>query len=234
MSENKKKINVKELIKSLLPIIILLCVAIVLTVIFLPEIRALGTEEGRESFKSFIDSLGIFGWLFGLLIVLLQIFIAFIPGEPVELIMGYAFGPWLGTFICLLGSFIGAAVIYIAVKKLGMPFIKRVLGNDDLTKYKFLSNEKRIEFVTLLLFLIPGTPKDVLLYIIPLTPINPVKYLFISTFARIPSIVSSTFLGDSVADGDYLVAIIVFLATALVSVLGLILGNKYLERKNKS
>lgn len=234
MSENKKKINVKELIKSLLPIIILLCVAIVLTVIFLPEIRALGTEEGRESFKSFIDSLGIFGWFFGLLIVLLQIFIAFIPGEPVELIMGYTFGPWLGTFICLLGSFIGAAVIYIAVKKLGMPFIKRVLGNDDLTKYKFLSNEKRIEFVTLLLFLIPGTPKDVLLYIIPLTPINPAKYLFISTFARIPSIVSSTFLGDSVADGDYLVAIIVFLATALVSVLGLILGNKYLEHKNKS
>lgn len=233
MEENKEKINVKELIKSLLPILVLLCVAIVLTVIFLPEIRALGTDEGRESFKSFIDGLGVFGWLFGLLIVLLQIFIAFIPGEPVELIMGYTFGSWLGTFICLLGSFIGAAVIYVAVKKLGMPFIKRALGNDDLTRYKFLSNERQIELVTLLLFLIPGTPKDVLLYLIPLTPINPIKYLLIVTFARIPSIVSSTFLGDSVANGDYLVAIIVFLITAVISILGLVLGNKYIERKNQ-
>lgn len=231
--KDNKKIDLKELLKNSIPIIIFIALMAVLTVILWPYIEGLATEEGREQFKNWIDGLGFGGWLVTLGIQLLQIFVALIPGEPVEIMLGYVWGPWLGTFTCLLGIFIGTATIYFLVRKLGMKFVKKVVGTDDLTKYKFLSNKNKVELTVFILFFIPGTPKDALTYIAPFAPINPVKYLLIATFARIPSIVTSTIMGGSLADGDFLVAIIVFVITAIISLLGIIFGNRFIERKQK-
>ena len=228
---SRKRFDVLGMIKNYLPVIIFIIIMAVLTVVFWPYIVELSTDEGREAFKSFVDDMGFGGWLITLGIQLLQIFIALIPGEPVELMLGYVWGPWLGTITCLIGVFIGTAVIYLAVRKLGMPFVKKMVGTDDLTRYKFLSDKNKVELTVFILFFIPGTPKDALTYIAPIAPINPVKYLLIATFARIPSIVTSTILGDRIAEGDYMMAIVVFLITALISVLGIILGNKFIKAK---
>lgn len=229
--KDNKKIDLKEILKNSIPILIFIAIMAVLTVIFWPYIEGLATEEGREQFKNWIDGLGFGGWLVTLGIQLLQIFVALIPGEPVELVIGYVWGPWLGMLTCLIGIFIGTATIYFLVRKLGMKFVKKVVGTDDLTKYKFLSNKNKVEITVFILFFIPGTPKDALTYIAPFAPIHPVKYLLIATFARIPSIITSTILGGSIADGDYVLAVIVFVITAIISLLGIIFGNKFIERK---
>ena len=233
MKDKNNKLNIKELLKNSVPILIFVALMIVLTVVLWPYIERLATEEGRTQFKAWIDGLGFGGWLVTLGIQLLQIFVAFIPGEPVELMLGYVWGPWLGTFTCLLGIFIGTLTIFLLVRKLGMKFVKKMVGTDDLRKYKFLSNQNRVDLTVFILFFIPGTPKDALTYIAPIAPIGAVKYLLISTFARIPSIITSTLLGDSIADGDYLMAIIVFAITALISILGIIFGNKFIERRQE-
>lgn len=238
MEENKekhvKKLSAIEILKMAAPLIIFAAVMAILTVVFLPEIKVLATPEGRASFKSFADGIGILGWLVTLGIQLLQIFVALIPGEPVELMLGYVWGPWLGTLTCLIGIFIGTTLIYLMVKKLGVPFVRRIVGERDLSRYKFLSDKKKIELTVFILFFIPGTPKDALTYIAPLAPINPVSYILIATFARIPSVVTSTILGGSIAKGDYVMAIIVFGVTAIISVLGIIFGNKYVENREKN
>lgn len=226
-----KKINIKELIKNSIPIIIFIALMVVLTVILWPYIQDLATEEGRAEFKAWVDGLGFGGWLVTLGIQLLQIFVAFIPGEPVELMLGYVWGPWLGTLTCLIGIFIGTLTIFLLVRKLGMKFVKKVVGTDDLTKYRFLSDKNKVELTVFILFFIPGTPKDALTYIAPIAPIQPIKYLIIATLARFPSIITSTILGDSIAEGDYVLAVIVFVITALISVLGIIFGNKFIERR---
>ena len=233
MNERQKRFDIKGIIKSSLPIIIFIAVMVILTVILWPKIDVLTTEEGREAFKGWVDGLGFGGWLVTLGIQLLQIFVAFIPGEPVELMLGYVWGPWLGTLTCLIGIFIGTATIYFLVRRLGRRFVRNFVGEDDLTKYRFLSDKNKVEITIFILFFIPGTPKDALTYIAPIAPIHPVKYLLIATFARIPSIITSTILGDSVAEGNYILAIVVFVITALISLLGIIFGNKYIERRQK-
>ncbi len=229
--EEKKKLNIKELIKNSLPIIIFILLLLALTWIFWPYVKALGTEEGRKAFGAWVDGLGFGGWLVTLGIQLLQIFVAFIPGEPVELLLGYIWGPWLGMLTCLVGIFIGTLTIFLLVRRLGMRFVRKIVGTDDLTKYKFLSDKNKVELTVFILFFIPGTPKDALTYIAPIAPISPMKYLLIATFARIPSIITSTLLGDSIADGDYLMAVIVFAVTALISVLGIVFGNRFIAKK---
>ena len=228
----KVKFSFQNTLKNLLPIALFLALIVILTIVFLPEIKLLGTEAGRENFKEWVDGLGFFGWLATLGIQLLQIFVAFIPGEPVELALGYVWGPWLGTLTCLLGIFIGTSIIYFFVKKLGKPFVTRMVGERDITKFKFLSTKSRAELTVFILFFIPGTPKDALTYIAPIAPIPTASYLLITTLARIPSIITSTILGDSVAKGNYLLAVIVFAITAVISVLGIILGNKFVERRS--
>ena len=226
-----KSIDIKSLIKNALPIIFFVLIMGILTLILWPYIQGLATEEGRAEFKAWVDGLGFGGWLVTLGIQLLQIFIALIPGEPVELMLGYVWGPWLGTLTCLLGIFIGTLTIFLLVRKLGMKFVRKVVGTDDLTKYKFLSDKNKVEITIFILFFIPGTPKDALTYIAPIAPISPIKYLLIATFARIPSIITSTLLGDSIAEGDYLLAIIVFAITAAISITGIVFGNKYIEKR---
>ena len=236
-NENKEKrpkvnFSVKNIIKNSLPIVVFLILMLALTLAFLPEIKKLATDEGREAFKAWVDGLGFWGWLATLGIQLLQIFVAFIPGEPVELVLGYVWGPWLGTFTCLLGIFIGTAVIYLFARKLGKKFVARIVGEGDLSKYKFLNSKTRAELTVFILFFIPGTPKDALTYIAPIAPIPSVAYLLITTLARIPSVITSTLLGDSIAEGNYLMAIIVFVITAIISILGIVFGNKYVERRS--
>ena len=227
----EKRLNIKELLKNSIPIIIFIALMGILTLVCLPYIQELATEEGRAQFKEWVDGLGFWGWLVTLGIQLLQIFVAFIPGEPVELMLGYVWGPWLGTFTCFLGIFIGTLTIFLLVRKLGSGFVQKMVGSDDLARYKFLSDKNKLELTVFILFFIPGTPKDALTYVVPLAPISALKYLLIATFARFPSIITSTILGDRIAEGDYTMAIVVFVITAVISVLGILLGNRFVNAK---
>lgn len=234
MRDEEKKEKRKRLIKAISAVSLIAAVFIGLTLAFLPRIMSLSTEEGRSEFAAWIDGLGFGGWLVTLGIQVLQIILAFLPGEPIELMLGIVWGPWLGTATCLLGIFIGTLLIFLAVRKFGTPFVRRIVGERDLTKYKFLNDPRKIDITVFILFFIPGTPKDALTYIIPLMPMKASKYLLISTFARIPSVVTSTFLGDSIAEGNYLAAIIVFAVTAVISVAGVLFGNYYVTHRNKN
>jgi uncharacterized membrane protein YdjX (TVP38/TMEM64 family) len=224
--------NKKELIKKLAPLIIFLLIMVLLTALLWPQIKALATDEGRARFKAYVDGIGILGWFVTLGIQILQVFIAFIPGEPIELMLGFVWGPWLGMLTCLVGIFLGTLIIFLLVKRFGRPFVRKFVGDKDMSTYKFLSNPRKIDLTLFILFFVPGTPKDALTYIAPLAPIKPMKYLLITTIARIPSVITSTLLGDSIAEGEYLLAIIVFAITAVVSVLGIVIGNQFVNKKN--
>ena len=225
--------RILDILKKSLPVIVFVAVMGILTLILWPYVEGLATPEGREEFKVWVDGLGFGGWLVTLGIQLLQIFVALIPGEPVELMLGYVWGPWLGTLTCLIGIFIGTATIFLLVRKFGMKFVSRFVDPEELKRYKFLRDKNKVDITVFILFFIPGTPKDALTYIAPIAPIGAVKYLLIATFARIPSIITSTILGDSIADGRWVLALVVFAITAVISVLGIILGNRYIEHRKK-
>ena len=75
---------------------------------------------------------------------------------------------------------------------------------------KLFQNPKKIEMIMLILFLLPGTPKDLLVYIAGLLPIKPSRFILISTFARFPSVISSTLAGANIAVGDWKLGIILY------------------------
>lgn len=227
MNKKEKVINIIKI--SI--ICLLIASAITLIIIYLPNIYKLIDKDNQDNLINKIRNKGINGWFIFLLIQILQVVISFIPGEPIEVIGGVIYGAFGGLLTCMLGCLIGSMIVYFLSLKIGKSFIKLFLKEKDFNEVKFLKNEKRVEELVFIFYFIPGTPKDIITYLAPYTKIKPLKFFIISTFARIPSIITSTWAGSSISKNNWGLTIGVFLGTFLIALLGLLIRQKIFNKK---
>lgn len=202
-----------------------------LTVFIIEKFSVFGSDP--EQFKAFIEGYGWKGWLVALGIQVLQVVISLIPGEVVEVGMGYAFG-WLGgTALCLIGVGIASSLIFLLVKRWGVRLVELFISREKIDQLRFINSERRLKRTVFFLFFIPGTPKDLFTYFIGLTRIKLHEFLAISLIARIPTVVSSTIGGNLIQDRNYLEAILLFAITGAVSLVGLMLYNRIVAFRNR-
>jgi len=186
-----------------------------------------------ERFRAWLDARGLWGHIAFVGMVILQVFVAVIPGEPLEIAAGYAFGFWEGTLLCLIGMTIGGALIFLFVRRFGVKAVEVFISREQIQSLRFLQNTKRVYLFVILAFLLPGTPKDVLSYCVGLTPIRFSHWLLITSLCRLPSIVTSTMGGNALGDGKMLQAGIVFAVTICLSLIGLSIYRKYRTKEEE-
>lgn len=229
--DEKRKLFVKKAI-FLVSLAAVLGLLTFLTFIAIDFLKDMGDAE---SFKEYVRSFGVVGILVGFGFQVLQVFLAIIPGEIIEIGLGFAFGSILGTIICYAGLAFASTLVFIAVKKLGMKFVQLFFSMEKIESMNFvkknINNPERLRKMTFLLFVIPGTPKDLITYFMGLTPMPLGEFLAVSLIARIPSVISSTVGGMLIHNGNYLVAIILFAVTALLSIAGWLGYEKHKEKK---
>lgn len=196
---------------------------------FMPFFNSLMDPQFRVKIQEWIDSVGYWGLLFLLCLQVLQIIVAFIPGEPVELLAGLLYGTWGGLAVCLVGVVIGEAAVFGFSRRFGHKLHEKLFSKKKLEEYRFLNTTEKVETVVFLLFLIPGTPKDLLTYLVGITPIQMKAFLILSTLARIPSVVTSTWMGSTVSQGQWGMTGIVFLLTAAIGILGIFLKDQLMN-----
>ncbi len=230
--EDSTKKHLKKGLKIAAGILVLIG-TVLLCIWLFPYVLSLKDEAVRAQFEAYIDSLGFWGFFVMLGIQILQVVIAIIPGEPVEIISGVLYGGFGGLCLCLLGILIGTVTIYLAVKKLGYPLVHKFVSPQQMSRFKFLSDAKRLETVTFLLFFIPGTPKDVLTYLVPLTDIRPIRFFLIATFARIPSIITSTYIGENLSNGNIWMTVAIFAVAGALGIGGILFNNYFLDKMNR-
>jgi len=187
-----------------------------------------------EQFREWIDARGIAGPAVFLFMIVLQVFVAVLPGEPLEIAAGYAFGSPGGTLLCLTGIAAGSALVFVLVRRYGTRLLELFFPTDKIRSVKFLQNTDRLKRLLFVLFFLPGTPKDLLTYIAGLTPVRMSDFLILSTAARIPSLVTSVVGGSALGEGEYLTAAIVFAVTAAVSLLGLFVYSRIKQHKTQA
>lgn len=161
-----------------------------------------------------------------------QVVVALVPGEPVELAGGYVFGALEGTFLYLLGATIGGLLIFILVRKYGNVLVEVLFEKDKLENLRFLKNSKRRNILLSIIFILPGTPKDLLCYFAGLTDIKFRVWIWVCSLGRLPSIISSMIGGDALETKNYTSALVVLGITLLVSGIGLVVYN-YICKRNK-
>lgn len=185
----------------------------------------------QEAFRDYIQSFGALGWLVMLLLQFLQVFIALIPGELIETAAGYAFGPVVGTLLCYAGVAAASSVVFLLTRHFGVRLVEVFVSREKINQLRFINTPKKRDGLIFLLFFIPGTPKDLLTYFVGLTDIKLSAFLILSLVARIPSVLSSTFGGHLLGEGQYWGAVALYGITGAVSLLGLTLYNRIVKKR---
>ena len=189
------------------------------------------TSFSQEGFRDYIRSFGMLGWLVLLLLQILQVFVALIPGELVESAAGYAFGPLTGTLLCYAGVAIASGLVFALTRRFGIKLVEVFISRKKINELRFINTDRKRNLFIFLVFFIPGTPKDLLTYFVGLTDIKFSIFLIISLIARIPSVVSSTFGGHLLGEGRYWGAVILYGITGIVSLGGLNVYNAIIHRR---
>jgi uncharacterized membrane protein YdjX (TVP38/TMEM64 family) len=132
----------------------------------------------------------------------------------------------------MAGIAAGTSLVFLIVRKQGRRFVDRFVSGKTFSRLKFLKDPSKRDVLLFLLMFIPGTPKDTLTYFAPFSGVTLLRFLVISLIARIPSVISSTYIGANIMEGNYMTGVIAFLAVGAVSLAGIIIYNKLIAMKN--
>lgn len=185
-----------------------------------------------EHIRAWVERSGLGGRLAYMGLVIIQIIVALIPGEALEIAGGYAFGAFEGTLLCMAAATLGSLLVFAMVRRFGVRLVEIFFTAEKLRSLRFLRTTRKREMLFLIIFMIPGTPKDLLCYFAGLTDIKFPVWLLICSLGRIPSIITSTIGGDALGTEKYWFAAIVFAAALAVSGLGLLIYNRITREQN--
>lgn len=199
------------------------CVAIA------PLILELTEPGGVERVVQDVRNAGPGGVLILLGMQFLQVVVAFIPGEVVQVAAGMMYGPWGGAAVVLAGCIISSAFIFFIVHKLGAPFVRAMIPEKWMGKLEDFEETDKLDVMVFVLFLIPGLPKDVFTYLVPLTDMSMRNFLVLSTVGRIPGILMSTLAADGLMEGDIMRSVLLFLVAAGIAALAIVFHEKIMH-----
>ncbi|MDR1422325.1 MAG: VTT domain-containing protein [Coriobacteriales bacterium] len=223
-----KKVSTADKLKfaGLIAFLVLVAVVSVFVVRF---ITTMGEGTIETQLEQAIVRAGAFGVVICLALQFVQVVVAFIPGEVVQIVIGYVYGTLWGGLITLVGALISSVFVFYLVRKLGTPFVASMIGGKDNRLLRFFADERRRNATVFILYLIPGLPKDVFNYLVPLTKMRPAQFFVLSTIARSPAIFASTFVAAAFKQGNYLAMAIVAVIFGGLGVVGIVFNQQIMN-----
>jgi len=173
----------------------------------------------REKIKAFIDSWGSAAPFVFIVIQIMQVIFAPIPGEISGFVGGYLFGATQGFIFSSVGLAAGSVINFWIGRILGDRFIRKLIPKAKLERLDlFISHQGVI--VLLFLFMFPGFPKDYLCLLLGVTALPFKIFILLAGFGRMPGTLMLSLQGEFLFAQKYgvFVAVVLFsLAVVLVA-----------------
>ncbi|WP_346888867.1 VTT domain-containing protein [Clostridium sp. UBA1056] len=225
--DKSKKILICKISLALLGFLI-----IILVLKYLPRILELTVS--LDKFRDYIISLGSFGSVVLIFFQMLQTIIAPIPGEVIQVAGGYVYGVTFGVIYTTIGLLLGAIIAFYFTRLIGTPFIEKLLNRKNSQWMVDIMDSKKFSAILFIVFLVPGLPKDFLIYVAGLTPINPLRFFGILLVSRFPWLLASVSIGSNLHYGNYISTIIVSVISVISFILGICYKDKLISKFSKS
>jgi uncharacterized membrane protein YdjX (TVP38/TMEM64 family) len=197
---------------------------VILTIKYGPAITRLFSQPERT--RDYLRSFGLAAPLVYVLVHAVQVILAFIPGEVVQIAGGYVFGTVLGALYSVVGVALGTLVAFLVVKAVGSSLVKAVVPDKTYRDFEFLVNKPHADVMIFVSFLIPGIPKDALTYIAGLTPIKTTKFLIVSMLGRLPGLLGSAYIGANLQKKHYWPVLIISAAAVILFAVGVFFRDR--------
>lgn len=228
MGDKMKKISFKDGIKFFILIIFLLGM-LICSLIFAPKLKFF---SNFSMIRDYIKKYKNLSFLIFVLLQILQVVIFVLPGDAMNMIGGFVFGIYIGSFLSILGVFLGTIIAFYISRWLGYGFISKFIKPQKLEKINHLLNSNAGALSLFVICNLPFVPKDILMYCAGLTPVKPSRILTIYCVSRIPGIIIWTSVGSQVYNQSVLGLVITFSILALF-LTAILLIRKKMNKKQK-
>lgn len=158
--------------------------------------------KNYEEFKLLLKSKGNYAIVIIYLLQIIQVVIAFIPSDIINLSSGYILGPTLGFIVSYVGLISGTVLAFYIARLFGTKIVTKIVKKDTLEKISEKADSSLSIPNIFILSIIPFMPRDILVYAVGLTNINPKKFLITYSIARMPLVFVLTFTGNTLFYND--------------------------------
>jgi uncharacterized membrane protein YdjX (TVP38/TMEM64 family) len=155
----------------------------------------------QKQMQTWVEGLGAWGPLAIILLEMIQALLAPIPGQAIEAVSGYLYGPWLGTLFPMIGMVIGSSIVFLLSRCCGRPLVIRLVGKQSMVRLDDLACRGGAPFF-FLIWLLPFAPDDLACVAAGLTPMRFRQFLPLMTLGRLPGVFVSVMVGANLAKVD--------------------------------
>jgi len=169
--------------KKIFTAALFLTALIVVWVFRIPTMSLLSWFGNREAVVNSVEQLGIWGPFVLFILLVLQVFLAFIPGQALMIACGYIYGFWGGLFLSWFSLVAGGQAAFFLARRFGRPFAERWISPEILSKWDKASNGQGVGFYALSLVL-PVFPNDAMCYVAGLGKIQTRRFTIANSLGR--------------------------------------------------
>ncbi len=194
------------------------------------------TLADRQAVKSYVESWGNSAPLVFILIQVLQVLLAPVPGEISGFLGGYLFGALKGFVYSSIGLAIGSAINFWIGRILGYGFIRRIIPADSLKKLDLFVSHQGV-MLLMVCFIFPGFPKDYLCLFLGITTLPFNVFILLAALGRMPGTLMLSLQGALLYQQNYWTYAAMFLVCAAAVLLAVKYKSRlyeWVERESRS
>jgi uncharacterized membrane protein YdjX (TVP38/TMEM64 family) len=120
---------------------------------------------------------------------------------------------------------LGSSLAFGIARGLGIKFVEKIVKKEYIDKFNFFITHRGL-YITFILFVIPGFPKDSLCYLLGLTHMRFLDFFLMNLIGRLPGTLMLTFQGSAVKNENYF-SFFVLLSVSVILVFVLYLVREY-------
>jgi uncharacterized membrane protein YdjX (TVP38/TMEM64 family) len=167
--------------------------------------------------REYVDGFGAFGPVVVILIIILEVIIAPIPGAIISIGSGAAFGAIDGAIYSYIGNLIGAAIAFWLSRRFGRPLAQRFIKEDKLEHYDRFIRDKGVYGIWIA-YMFPVFPVDIISYVLGLSNLRFTTFFKIIAVAFVPNILILSLIGDSLLTHGWAVVTTIISVMLLIAV----------------
>ncbi len=221
---NFKQLDKKSKLK-LAGLIVLLITIMFFGITFIPWI--LEKVKQPEALRDYLRSFGNFGFLMYILLQAVQVLLVIIPADFLNVCAGFIYDIPLGFVLSMIGIMLGTVCAFYISRLLGYEFISKIIPKEKIDKISTILDSSKGTIGMLIICLIPGIPKDLMMYIAGLTLIKASKLFTINALSRIPGTLIWVSVGAQVYNQNQKGIVIILVGLVILIASGFILQRMY-------
>jgi len=137
----------------------------------------------RNAVASSMEQAGLWGPAVLFILFVLQVFLAFIPGQALMIACGYLYGFWGGFLLSWLSLVAGGEVAFVLARRYGRSFAEKWVAPEALTRWDKAAEGQGIGFFAVTLVM-PLIPNDAMCYVAGLGKISRRRFFAANLLGR--------------------------------------------------